>query len=474
MADVEKKETVIIGAGPGGYVAAIRASELGQKVTLIEKSDKLGGVCLNVGCVPSKALIAAGHRFREANDASSYGITTQPATIDFKKTQEWKQTKVVDRMTNGVKMLLNKHKVEIIQGEAVLDSDTQLRVMPVGPQQFMSTNAGTTIQFDNLIIATGSHPIEIPGFKFEGRVVDSTGGLNLPEIPKEFVVIGGGYVGTELAGAYANLGAHVTIIEGLDSILNGFTKDMVSVVLKQLKKKGVDVHTSAKAISSSQDDDGVSVTYEEDGKQSTIKADYCMVTVGRRPNTDDLGLEYTSVKVNDHGIVETDEQGRTASQHIFAVGDIASGPALAHKAFFQGKVAAGAIAGKNTANDYAGVPAVCFSDPELAVVGLTEAQAKDKDIEVATSKFPFAGNARAVSLDQVDGFARLIYTKDDKTILGGEVVGPGASDLIAELSLAVNSHMNVEDISLTIHPHPTLSEPIQEAADVALGYPTHI
>ncbi len=256
--------------------------------------------------------------------------------------------------------------------------------------------------------------------------------------------------------------------------MNGFTKDMVSVVLKQLKKKGVDVHTSAKAISSSQDDDGVSVTYEEDGKQSTIKADYCMVTVGRRPNTDDLGLEYTSVKVNDHGIVETDEQGRTASQHIFAVGDIASGPALAHKAFFQGKVAAGAIAGKNTANDYAGVPAVCFSDPELAVVGLTEAQAKDKDIEVATSKFPFAGNARAVSLDQVDGFARLIYTKDDKTILGGEVVGPGASDLIAELSLAVNSHMNVEDISLTIHPHPTLSEPIQEAADVALGYPTHI
>ena len=474
MADVEKKETVIIGAGPGGYVAAFRASELGQKVTLIEKSDTLGGVCLNVGCVPSKALIAAGHRLQEANDASTYGITTQPATIDFAKTQEWKQKKVVDRMTTGVKMLLNKHKVEVIHGEAVLDSDTQLRVMPTGPQQFMSADTGTTIQFDNLIIASGSHPIEIPGFKFDGRVVDSTGGLNLPEIPKEFVVIGGGYVGTELAGAYANLGAHVTIIEGLDSILNGFSKDMVSLVVKNLKKKGVDIHTSAKAISSSQDDNSVSVTYEEDGKQTTIKADYCMVTVGRRPNTDDLGLEYTKVKLDDHGIVQTDIQGRTDSEHIFAIGDIASGPALAHKAFFQGKVAAGAISGKNTANDYVGVPAVCFSDPEIAVVGMTQAQAKDKDIEVSTSKFPFAGNARAVSLDQADGFVRLIFTKDDKTIVGGEIVGPGASDLVAELSLAVNSHMNVEDIALTIHPHPTLSEPVQEAADVGLGFPTHI
>ncbi|MDH5105682.1 dihydrolipoyl dehydrogenase [Lentilactobacillus diolivorans] len=474
MADVEKKETVIIGAGPGGYVAAIRASELGQKVTLIEKSDTLGGVCLNVGCVPSKALIQAGHRFQEANDASTYGITTQPATIDFKKTQDWKQKKVVDRMTSGVKMLLNKHKVEVIQGEAVLDSDTQLRVMPVGPQQFMSTNTGTTIQFDNLIIASGSHPIEIPGFKFEGRVVDSTGGLNLPEIPKEFVVIGGGYVGTELAGAYANLGSHVTIIEGLPSILAGFSKDMVSVVLKSLKKKGVDVVTSATAKKAVQDDQSVSVTYEVDGKETTVKADYCMVTVGRRPNTDDLGLEYTKVKLDDHGIVQTDEQGRTDSPHIFAIGDIASGPALAHKAFFQGKVAAGAIAGKNTANDYIGVPGVCFTDPEMAVVGMTQAQAKDKGVEVATAKFPFAGNARAVSLDEAEGFVRLIYTKDDKTILGGEVVGPGASDLIAELSLAVNGRMNVEDIALTIHPHPTLSEPIQEAADVALGFPTHI
>ncbi|KRM75773.1 dihydrolipoyl dehydrogenase [Secundilactobacillus collinoides] len=475
MSDVEKRDTVIIGAGPGGYVAAIRAAELGQSVTVIEKSETVGGVCLNVGCVPSKALINAGHRFKDAQDASTFGITTQAPSIDFSKTQEWKQKKVVDRMTSGVRMLLKKHKVDVIQGEAVLDSDTKLRVVSTGPKQFMSADDGLTIEFKNLIIATGSRPVEIPGFKFEGRVVDSTGGLNLPEIPKEFVVIGGGYVGTELAGAYANLGSHVTILEGTPSILPNFDKDMVSVVLKQMKKKGIDVVTSAMAKKAVQDDSSVTVTYEVDGKEATVKADYCMVTVGRKPNTDDIGLEMTSVKTTDRGLVEVDTQGRTSVSNIFAIGDIVPGPALAHKAFFEAKTAAGAISGNKTANDWVGVPAVCFADPELATVGLTQTEAKDKGIEISTAKFPFAGNARAVSLDQPDGFARLVTTKDDNhNLLGAQVVGPGASDLIAELSLAVNSGMNAEDIALTIHPHPTLSEPIQEAADVAIGFPTHI
>lgn len=475
MSDVEKRDTVIIGAGPGGYVAAIRAAELGQSVTVIEKSETVGGVCLNVGCVPSKALINAGHRFKDAQDASTFGITTQAPSIDFSKTQEWKQKKVVDRMTSGVRMLLKKHKVDVIQGEAVLDSDTKLRVVSTGPKQFMSADDGLTIEFKNLIIATGSRPVEIPGFKFEGRVVDSTGGLNLPEIPKEFVVIGGGYVGTELAGAYANLGSHVTILEGTPSILPNFDKDMVSVVLKQMKKKGIDVVTSAMAKKAVQDDSSVTVTYEVDGKEATVKADYCMVTVGRKPNTDDIGLEMTSVKTTDRGLVEVDTQGRTSVSNIFAIGDIVPGPALAHKAFFEAKTAAGAISGNKTANDWVGVPAVCFADPELATVGLTQTEAKDKGIEISTTKFPFAGNARAVSLDQPDGFVRLVTTKDDNhNLLGAQVVGPGASDLIAELSLAVNSGMNAEDIALTIHPHPTLSEPIQEAADVAIGFPTHI
>ncbi|WP_125579711.1 dihydrolipoyl dehydrogenase [Levilactobacillus cerevisiae] len=475
MADVEKKDTVIIGAGPGGYVAAIRASELGQKVTLVEHADTVGGVCLNVGCVPSKALIQAGHRLEQAKDGATYGISTNDAKIDFAKTQEWKQKKVVDRMTGGVNMLLKKHHVDIVKGDAVFLSDTQLRVMPTGEKQFMSTDTGSTFEFNNLIIASGSHPIEIPGFKFEGRVIDSTGGLALPQIPKEFIVIGGGYVGTELAGAYASLGAHVTILEGTKSILPNFTKDMVSVVLKNLKKKGVDVITSAMAKSSKQDDNSVSVTYAVDGKESTIKADYCMVTVGRKPSTDDLGLEYTKVKLNDHGQIKVDVQGRTDSEHIWAVGDCVPGAALAHKAFFEGKTAAGAISGKKTANDYVSVPAVCFSDPEIATVGYNEAEAKDKGIKVKTAKFPFAGNARAVSLDAPEGFVRFIYTDDDnKNIVGAEAVGPEVSTMAGELSIIVNDGLNVEDVALTIHPHPTLNEPIQEAADIALGFPTHL
>lgn len=473
MSDAEKRDTVIVGAGPGGYVAAIRAAELGQSVTVIEKGN-VGGVCLNVGCVPSKALINAGHRFKEAQDASTFGITTQAPSIDFSKTQEWKQKKVVDRMTSGVKMLLKKHKVDVIEGEAVLDSNTQLRVVSTGPKQFMSADDGLTIEFKNLIIATGSRPVEIPGFEFKDRVIDSTGGLNLPEIPKEFVVIGGGYVGTELACAYANLGAHVTIVEGTPSILPNFDKDMVKVVLKQMKKNGIDVITNAMAKKAEQDGKSVTVTYAVDDKESTIKADYCMVTVGRKANTDDLGLEMTDVKVGDHGLIEVDQQGRTSVSNIYAIGDIVPGPALAHKAFFEAKTAAGAISGKKTANDWLGVPAVCFADPELATVGMTQSEAKDKGIEVNTAKFPFAGNARAVSLDEPDGFVRLVTTKDDNNLVGAQVVGPGASDLIAELSLAVNSGMNAEDIALTIHPHPTLSEPIQEAADVAIGFPTHI
>lgn len=475
MSDVEKRDTVIIGAGPGGYVAAIRAAELGQKVTVIEKDDTLGGVCLNVGCVPSKALIAAGHRLQEANDASTYGITTQPATIDFTKTQAWKDEKVVARMTNGVKMLLKKHKVEVIHGEATLDDNNHLRVIAPGPKQFMSRDTGMNIEFKDLIIASGSRPIEIPNFKFEGRVVDSTGGLNFKEIPKELVVIGGGYVGTELAGAYANLGAHVTILEGSPSILPNFEKDMVAIAQKNLEKHGVTIVTNAMAKKSEQDDSSVTVTYEVDGKANTVKADYCMVTVGRKPNTDNIGLEFTDVKVDKRGMIEVDDQGRTSVEHIYAIGDIVNnGPALAHKAFFNGKVAAGAIAGKNTSNDYISVPAVCFADPELASVGMTEAEAKEKGLKVKTSKFPFAGNARAVSLDQADGFVRLVTTADEGTVVGAQVAGPSASELISELSLAVNSGMNAEDIALTIHPHPTLGEPVAEAADVAIGFPTHI
>ena len=457
-------DTVVIGSGPGGYVAAIRAAEMGQKVTVIE-STFIGGVCLNVGCIPSKALINAGHRYQDALEASTFGIHAKGADLDFTKTQEWKQNKVVHTLTSGVSMLFKKHKIDTIMGTAFLKDDHSLRVM--------QKDSAQTYTFKNLIIATGSRPIEIKGFKFGKRILDSTGGLNLPEVPKEFVVIGGGYIGSELASTYANLGAHVTILEGTSSILPNFEKDMVQLVLNSFKKRGVTVITNAMAKEAEDTGKGVKVTYTADGKEQTIAADYVMVTVGRRPNTDDLGLDIVGVETTDRGLIKVDAQGRTNKPNIYAIGDIVPGAALAHKASYEGKVAAEAISGKASAVDYKAMPAVCFTDPELATTGMTVAEAKDKGIKAKASKFPFAANGRALSLAQTEGFVRLV-TNENGTVIGGQVAGAGASDLISELTVAVEGGLNVEDLALTIHPHPTLSEVIMDDAEVALGLPINI
>ena len=457
-------DTVVIGSGPGGYVAAIRAAEMGQKVTVIE-STFIGGVCLNVGCIPSKALINAGHRYQDALEASTFGINAKGADLDFTKTQEWKQNKVVHTLTSGVSMLFKKHKIDTIMGTAFLKDDHSLRVM--------QKDSAQTYTFKNLIIATGSRPIEIKGFKFGKRILDSTGGLNLPEVPKEFVVIGGGYIGSELASAYANLGAHVTILEGTSSILPNFEKDMVQLVLNSFKKRGVTVITNAMAKEAEDTGKGVKVTYTADGKEQTIAADYVMVTVGRQPNTDDLGLDIVGVETTDRGLIKVDAQGRTNKPNIYAIGDIVPGAALAHKASYEGKVAAEAISGKASAVDYKAMPAVCFTDPELATTGMTVAEAKDKGIKAKASKFPFAANGRALSLAQTEGFVRLV-TNENGTVIGGQVAGAGASDLISELTVAVEGGLNVEDLALTIHPHPTLSEVIMDDAEVALGLPINI
>jgi dihydrolipoamide dehydrogenase len=433
-------------------------------VTVIE-STFIGGVCLNVGCIPSKALINAGHRYQDALEASTFGINAKGADLDFTKTQEWKQNKVVHTLTSGVSMLFKKHKIDTIMGTAFLKDDHSLRVM--------QKDSAQTYTFKNLIIATGSRPIEIKGFKFGKRILDSTGGLNLPEVPKEFVVIGGGYIGSELASAYANLGAHVTILEGTSSILPNFEKDMVQLVLNSFKKRGVTVITNAMAKEAEDTGKGVKVTYTADGKEQTIAADYVMVTVGRRPNTDDLGLDIVGVETTDRGLIKVDAQGRTNKPNIYAIGDIVPGAALAHKASYEGKVAAEAISGKASAVDYKAMPAVCFTDPELATTGMTVAEAKDKGIKAKASKFPFAANGRALSLAQTEGFVRLV-TNENGTVIGGQVAGAGASDLISELTVAVEGGLNVEDLALTIHPHPTLSEVIMDDAEVALGLPINI
>ncbi|MFG6149061.1 dihydrolipoyl dehydrogenase [Halobacillus sp. B23F22_1] len=457
-------DTLVVGAGPGGYVAAIRAAQTGQNVTIVDKGN-LGGVCLNVGCVPSKALIQAGHRFEHAKGADDMGIKSENTTVDFSKVQEWKSG-VVDKLTGGVEGLLKGNKVDIVKGEVYFVDKNTVRVMDDKNSQ--------TYTFNNCIIATGSRPIEIPSFKFSDRVIDSTGALALTEVPKKMVVIGGGYIGTELGTAYANFDTEVTILEGTKDILGGFEKQMSSLVKRRLKKKGVDVVTNAMAKGVEEKEDGVTVTYEVKGEEKTVDADYVLVTVGRRPNTDEIGLEELGVEMSDKGVIQTDKQCRTSIDNIYAIGDIVDGPPLAHKASYEGKIAAEVIAGEKSEIDYLGIPAVVFSDPELASVGYTEQEAKDAGYEVNASKFPFGANGRALSLNDSDGFLKLITRKDDGLVIGAQVAGPNASDMIAELGLAIETGMTAEDLALTIHAHPTLGEITMEAAEVAMGQPIHI
>ncbi|MHC0038599.1 dihydrolipoyl dehydrogenase [Pseudoneobacillus sp. C159] len=457
-------DTLVIGAGPGGYVAAIRAAQLGQKVTIVEKGN-LGGVCLNVGCIPSKALIAAGHRYEVAKHSDDIGITVENVKVDFSKVQEWKAG-VVKKLTGGVEGLLKGNKVDIVRGEAYFVDANTLRVM--------NENSAQTYNFKHAIIATGSRPIELPAFKYTKRVLDSTGALALTEIPGKIVVIGGGYIGTELGGAYASFGTQVTILEGTDEILGGFEKQMSALVKRNLKKKGAEIITKALAKGVTETETGVTVTYEVNGEEKSVDADYVFVMVGRKPNTDELGLEQVGIEMAERGIIKTDNQCRTSVNNIFAIGDVIAGPPLAHKASYEGKIAAEAIAGHPAQIDYLAIPAVVFSDPELASVGYTEAQAKEEGIEVTAAKFPFAANGRALALNATDGFVKLVTRKEDGLVIGAQIAGPSASDMIAELGLAIEAGMTAEDLAMTIHAHPTLGEITMEAAEVAIGSPIHV
>ncbi|PKR78483.1 dihydrolipoyl dehydrogenase [Halalkalibacillus sediminis] len=460
----EEVDTLVVGAGPGGYVAAIRAAQMGQKVTIVDK-DNLGGVCLNVGCVPSKALISAGHRYEHANGSEDMGIVAEKVSVDFDKVQEWKG-KVVEKLTGGVEGLLKSNKVDIVKGEAYFVDKNTCKIMDDKQSQ--------TYKFKNCIIATGSRPIELKPFPYSDRVLDSTGGLNLKEIPEKMVVIGGGYIGTELGGAYASFGTEVTILEGTKDILGGFEKQMTQLVKKRLKGKGVEVITEAMAQGVEEKDDGVTVKYEVKGEEKSIDADYLLVTVGRRPNTDEMGLEDIGLELDDNNLIKIDKQCRTNLDNIYAIGDIVEGPPLAHKASYEGKIAAEAISGEKSEIDYLGIPAVVFSDPELATVGHSEASAKEAGYDVKAAKFPFGANGRALSLNDSDGFVKLITRKSDGLVIGGQVAGPDASEIIAEIGLAVESGMTAEDLALTIHAHPSLGETVMEAAELAMGMPIHI
>lgn len=457
-------DLLVIGAGPGGYVAAIRAAQLGQQVIIADKA-KWGGVCLNVGCIPSKALIHAAHQYESMTNAEALGLKAGNVEVDFGKVQEYKSS-VVNRMTGGVEMLLKANNVSMFAGEVMFINEHEARLF--------NDQEAPRYRFKHCIIATGSRPIELKAFPFGGRILSSTEALSLPEVPKSLAVIGGGYIGVELGQMFSKFGTKVTILEGLDTILAGFDKDMSQLVARKLKQANADIITGAKAVSAKQTDQDVTVTYEAGGETKSVTAEYLLVTVGRRPNTDgELGLDMIGIKMNDRGLIEVDDQCRTNIPHIYAIGDIVPGPALAHKASYEAKVAAEAIAGLPSKVDYKCIPAVAFSDPECASVGYTEKEAKEKGLNVKSSKFPFGGNGRAVTLGGADGFMKLVHEVDTGIVVGAHIAGVEASNIIAELGLAIEMGATLEDIALTIHAHPTLGEIAMDAAELALGHPIH-
>ncbi|MFN9787860.1 MAG: dihydrolipoyl dehydrogenase [Planctomycetia bacterium] len=459
------RNVVVIGAGPAGYVCAIRLAQLGQKVTVVEK-EYLGGTCLNVGCIPSKALIAAGVLVNRLAEASAMGITVKGVDVDVKKLVEWKAG-IVGKLTGGIGVLLKNHTVDVVMGEASFVDQKTVAV---------KTKDGTkTIAFDDCVIATGSVPIEIPGFKNdEDAVWSSTGALRPAKIPGHLVVIGGGYIGLELGIMYRKLGAKVTVLEASAGALPGQERDCVKVVERSLKKMGVELKTETFAKGYERKGGKTTVKIETKGVASTIECDQILSTVGRRPYSAGLQLEKAGLAVDAKGFLAVDAQMRTKVKHIYAIGDLAGQPMLAHKGSKEGLVAAAVIAGQNEAYDARCVPAVIFTSPEMASVGLTEDQCKEKGLAFKAGSFPFAASGRAMSLMETEGFVKIITDAKTDEILGVHMVGPEVTELIAEAALAIEMGATAEDVARTIHAHPTLPEAMMEAAEAVHGMAVHI
>ena len=469
----QRFDAVVIGAGPGGYPTAIRLGQLGVKTAIVER-EYMGGVCLNVGCIPSKAVIHAAKTFDKIGHADAIGITVGKPTLDMTKLQSWKGG-VVTKLTSGVRTLLKGNGVEILDGSARLGKPG-----PDGHRITVTATGGakgeTTIIAKSVVLATGSRPFEIPGFKTDQqRILDSTGALALGAVPARMVVIGGGYIGLELGMVYAKFGTKVTVVEALPSILAAMDRDCVQVVARKLKKMGVEVMLKAKARSWEDKGDRAVLTVELDGGQTaTIDTDVILVSVGRRPNSEDLGLAEAGVALDKRGYVIADDHLRTNVGGIYAIGDLIGGMMLAHKATKEGEVVAEIIAGHKAAMDVRTIPAVVFTDPEIASAGLTDEEARAAGHEVKVGKFPFAALGRALSVNDTEGFAKVVIDARTEEILGVHIVGNGASDLISEAALAIEMGAVAQDLNLTIHPHPTLSEAVREAAAAALGEAIHI
>lgn len=468
MTNEIQADIVVLGGGPGGYAAAFYAADIGLKVALVDVETNPGGVCLYRGCIPSKALLHVAKLIREAEHAKAWGIDFGKPTINVDKLHSFKEG-VVKKLTGGLGQLSKARKIEYVPGRASFENATTMRV---------TLNAGgeKIIKFKNAIIAAGSRPATLPNFPAESpHLLNSTTALDIVGVPKKFLVVGGGYIGLELGSVYAALGSEVTVVEVAPGLMMGADRDMVAVLEKKLRTEFANIYTDTKVVSVKEESKGLRVTFEgKNVKEPEVLFDKVLVSVGRKPNSSGLGLNNTKVEVDEKGFIKIAPDCRTAEPNIFAIGDIVGGMMLAHKASHEARVAVDAAMGKRVAFQPQAIPAVVFTDPEIAWAGVTEDEAKKQGLNVEVVKFPWAASGRAMTIDRVDGLTKLIVDKSSERILGVGIIGANAGDLISEGVLAIEMGATVADLSLTIHPHPTLSETIMEAAELFYGHCTHM
>jgi dihydrolipoamide dehydrogenase len=468
MSETSNLKIAVVGGGPGGYAAAFLAADLGMSVTLIDPELNPGGVCLYRGCIPSKALLHVAKLVEEAEQAKNWGVDFAQPKIDLARLRSWKEG-VVKKLTGGLGQLSKQRKVQYVQGMAAFENSTTLRVTK-------NDGGEGTLTFDKIIIATGSRPAAVPTLKLDSpRMMDSTGALNLEDIPGSLLVVGGGYIGLELGSVYAALGTRVTVVEMLPGLLPGADRDLVAPLHKRLEKMLEAILLNTTVSSVKEEGDGIRVTFEGANVKEREKVfDRVLVSVGRKPNSEIPGLDKTKVKVGPKGFIQVNKQLQTDDPTIFAIGDVVGEPMLAHKASHEGRVAVEAIAGHKVAFEPNAIPAVVFTDPEIAWCGLTETQAEKEGREIKVAKFPWAASGRAITLDRPEGITKLLVDPQTERVLGVGIVGAGAGELIAEGVLAIEMAALARDVALSIHPHPTLSETIMESAEVFFGTSTHV
>ncbi|MEJ2657714.1 MAG: dihydrolipoyl dehydrogenase [Desulfobacterales bacterium] len=462
----QETELLVIGGGPGGYAAAFRAADLGLDVTLLDVRTKPGGECLFQGCIPSKALLFLAELIHDAGRSGSMGVVFDKPRIDLDKIRAWKG-KVVDTLTNGLVTLSNKRGVQLVKGQGAFEGSDRIRVRDSDVSR---------IKFRHAILATGSFPKSLPGIEFKpsGRIMNSAGALELPDIPKSLLIIGGGYIGLELGTVYAALGSKITLVEMEDSLLPGVDPDLVKPLAKRVNEIFKAIHLSTRVVSINELDDRVETTFEGEVDNPEQSFDRVLVAIGRQSNSENLGLETTGVNLDDNGFVIVDEQQRTSDERIFAIGDITGAPQLAHRASHQGKVAAEVIAGQPSAFDARVIPAIVYTDPQIAWCGLTEEQARKRDRSIRVEHYPWKLSGRATTMGATDGMTKIIVDPETQRVLGVGIVGRDAEGMISEGALAIEMGALLEDLALTIHPHPTLSESLSETADMFLGRATHV